>query len=195
MRKPRGKPMSPPSIADFAPDPANANQGTERGRSLLEHSLRTTGAGRSIVVDKHGTIIAGSKTHEAWGEISDTVQVVHTDGHTLVIVQRDDLDLTDPTGPARQLAYLDNRTGEVGLQWAMEQVAADLQAGVDLTQLWRPDELQKAFEASGLPVQDPWPTVAQHVPGQEEKSPIHCPACGQTFIPAPHAGQKKAKTA
>jgi hypothetical protein len=56
-----GKAKSP-SIRDLTPDPRNANKGSERGTGMLEHSLRSYGAGRSILADKHGVIIAGNKT-------------------------------------------------------------------------------------------------------------------------------------
>jgi hypothetical protein len=125
------------------------------------------------VVDKHGNIIIGNKTYEAWGELSEAVEVVHSDGHKLVVVQRDDLDLTDPTGSARQLAYLDNRTSEVSLKWDADIIAQDLQAGCDITALWRQDELETVFASlstktgSGMAPQD--------------KPPVTCPACGHTF--------------
>jgi hypothetical protein len=34
------------TLADFSPDPRNANKGTERGAIQLEESLRRLGAGR-----------------------------------------------------------------------------------------------------------------------------------------------------
>ena len=49
------------SLADLTPDPRNANLGTERGLAMLERSLRETGAGRSILVDRAGRVIAGNK--------------------------------------------------------------------------------------------------------------------------------------
>lgn len=148
------------TLQDLCPDPHNPNAGTARGRGMVEQSLRETGAGRSIVVDKHGTVIAGNKTLEAWAEVNGAVEVVHTDGNTLVVVQRDDLDLGDTTGPARKLAYFDNRTGEIGLAWQMEQLAADLGAGLDLSGLWSTAELEKLLTAlpplstDGLPDRD-----------------------------------------
>jgi hypothetical protein len=36
------------TIADLEPDKRNANKGTVRGRAMLDHSLRTLGAGRSL---------------------------------------------------------------------------------------------------------------------------------------------------
>lgn len=49
-------------IDSLKPDRRNANKGTERGRAALESSLQKYGAGRSILLDKHGNIIAGNKT-------------------------------------------------------------------------------------------------------------------------------------
>jgi len=45
----------------------NANRGTERGTSALESSLELYGAGRSILLDKNGIIIAGNKVKGEWG--------------------------------------------------------------------------------------------------------------------------------
>lgn len=47
-------------VSDLQPDKRNANKGTERGLKALDHSLRQYGAGRSLLVDKHGRIIAGN---------------------------------------------------------------------------------------------------------------------------------------
>jgi len=52
-------------LADLSPDEHNANRGTPRGRAVLDKSLQELGAGRSILVDRNGRIIAGNKTHEA----------------------------------------------------------------------------------------------------------------------------------
>ena len=123
------------------PDRKNANKGTERGRYMVEASLRETGAGRSIVLDKDGRIIAGNKTFEAASDIGLPVRIVETDGRELVAVKRTDLDLSDDTGAARKLAYYDNRAGQVGLEWNAEQVLADLGAGLDLSAMFRQDEL------------------------------------------------------
>lgn len=51
-------------LSDLAPDARNANKGTERGNAMIENSLRQFGAGRSILLDRHGRIIAGNKTAE-----------------------------------------------------------------------------------------------------------------------------------
>ena len=133
------------SLSDLTPDIQNANEGTERGRYMLETSLRETGAGRSIVVDVNGNIIAGNKTYETWAEIGDpgAVEVIETDGTKLVVVKRIDLDLNDPTGPARQMAYLDNRTSEVGLRWNFDVLKDDVDRGVDFGKFFSPLELHR----------------------------------------------------
>ena len=129
-------------LADLRPDAGNANKGTERGRYALEASLRQYGAGRSILLDKHGHIVAGNKTAEVAGEIGiDDVIIVQTDGKQLVAVQRTDLDIDSPEG--RGLAYADNRVGELSLEWDAEQMLADINAGVDLSALFRQDELDE----------------------------------------------------
>ena len=48
------------TLADLTPDGENFNKHTEFGTKLLEDSLRKFGAGRSILVDKDGNIIAGN---------------------------------------------------------------------------------------------------------------------------------------
>ncbi|MCA9368324.1 hypothetical protein KC887_08805, partial [Candidatus Kaiserbacteria bacterium] len=108
--------------SELTPDSHNANRGTERGRYALEASLRQYGAGRSILVDKHGRIIAGNKTLETATDVGlDDVIVVQTDGKQIVAVQRMDLDLAqDDT--ARMLAYADNRVGQLDLDFDPEVI-------------------------------------------------------------------------
>lgn len=137
------------------PDTKNANKGTERGRYMVEASLRETGAGRSILLDKDGRIIAGNKTFEAASDIGFPVRVVETDGTELVAVKRTDLDLDDDTGTARKLAYYDNRTSAVDLAWDVEQILADVNAGLDLSGLWFEHELDGLLNGIAGEVIDP----------------------------------------
>jgi DNA modification methylase len=116
-------------------DEHNANKGTERGKELLEQSVTELGAGRSILSDKNGQIIAGNKTLAAAQKAGLKVRVVSTNRDELVVVQREDLDLSDPSGEARRLAYLDNRVAELDLAWDAEQIAEDAAAGMDFDSL------------------------------------------------------------
>jgi DNA modification methylase len=117
---------------DLTLDPTNANRGTERGRETVVQSLQECGAGRSILADRNGTVIAGNKTLEAARKLGLPVRVVETAGDELLVVKRTDLAL-DEGDRARRLAYLDNRSSELGLEWDLEQLRADLAGGVDLS--------------------------------------------------------------
>lgn len=117
------------------PDQQNANMGTTRGRELLAESIKELGAGRSILVDKDGNVIAGNKTLEAAQKAGLKVRIIPTNRDELVVVQRQDLDLNDSAGEARRLAYLDNRVAELDLQWDAEQLINDITQGLDLTAL------------------------------------------------------------
>ncbi len=118
-------------ITDFIPDSHNANKGTERGQGLLEQSFRRFGAGRSILVDKNNKIIGGNKSHEMATQLGMKSLVVETDGDTLVVVKRKDVDLD--TAEGRELALADNRVGEVNLSWDADVIldldAADVKVG------------------------------------------------------------------
>lgn len=130
-------------ITDFTPDKGNANKGTPRGLKALDTSLRQYGAGRSILVDKKGRVIAGNKTLERAADIGiDDVIVVESDGTKLVAVKRTDLDLENDGGKARALATYDNRVGQLDLDWdidALKEVDSDV-----LKDLWTVEELDKA---------------------------------------------------
>ncbi len=128
------------SLSSLKQDAKNANLGTVRGLEMLQASLEKLGAGRSIVLDRDGRIVAGNKTAQAAALAGmDDVIVVRTDGSKIVAVQRTDLDLDSPEG--RELAIADNRTGEVGLSWSAD-VLADLQGdGLDLSGLFDGGEI------------------------------------------------------
>lgn len=121
------------TIADLTPDGDNFNKHTEFGQKLLEDSLRKFGAGRSILVDKDGNIIAGNSTTETAAAIGlEDVIVVPTDGKKLVVVQRTDLALDSPEG--RELALADNMTALKGIDLDLDKVRETL--GDDLAKAW-----------------------------------------------------------
>ena len=121
-------------LTDYTPDPHNANMHTERGAALVGRSVERHGAGRSLVADKNRMLSAGNLTQEQMIEAGiDEVIEVRTTGNQAVVHVREDWDLSDPdpNNPARQYAYEDNRTSEIGLQWNPEVLLADLNAGFD----------------------------------------------------------------
>lgn len=157
-------------VTDFTPDDRNANKGTQRGLAMLEDSLSKYGAGRSILVDKNGRIIAGNKTQESAIDIGiEDALVVQTDGKQLVVVQRTDIDLDSKQG--RELAIADNRVAELDLAWSAEQLAIMSTEGIDLSPFWFDDELLDILNAG----------LNAGLNQSNNADAIVCPHCGKSF--------------
>jgi hypothetical protein len=134
-------------LSELKPDTKNANRGTKRGRETVAKSLQQFGAGRSVLIDKNGNILAGNTTvKQAVAAGIQDVIVVQTDGTQLVAVQRTDLSIDDPK--ARGLAVADNRTAELGLDWDADILGS---ADFDLLPYFTAEELGKL---KVLPVND-----------------------------------------
>lgn len=165
-------------LTDLRPDLRNANKGTERGLRMLDDSLREDGAGRGILLDRNGNVIAGNKTLErAVDQGFEEVIVVPTDGKQLVATQRLDVDIDSPQG--RRMALRDNRVGQVDLDWNAEELQALADEGLDLAGLWNEDELYNLLKV----VPDFQPTSADEQGRLDQKKPITCPHCGMEFTP------------
>ena len=118
-----------PKITDYKPLPKNPNKGTQRGIGVLDESVRKLGAGRSILVDKNGVIIAGNHAQEAFinAGMEDVIEI-ETDGNQIVVVKRTDMDADSAQG--KKMAIMDNRAGELGLSWddvIVEEILQDIQ--------------------------------------------------------------------
>jgi hypothetical protein len=109
-------------IDDLIQDDHNFNKGTEAGAELMDRSLKELGAGRSILIDKHGNIIAGNKTQLAAIKAGiKKVRIIETTGDELVAVKRTDVDLDSEKG--RKMALADNATNQVNLEWDEMELA------------------------------------------------------------------------
>jgi len=137
-------------LSELKPDVRNARKRNKRASSTIEHSLKTLGAGRSIVIDKHGAIIAGNGVVEnaAKAGITD-IEVIQSDGSRIIAVQRVDLDL-NTDAKARELAVADNRSAELA-EWNPE-ILSELSGEIDLQPYFTAVELQRL---KVLPVDDP----------------------------------------
>jgi DNA modification methylase len=128
-------------IKDLIPDSHNANRGTPRGLGMLEKSLQKYGAGRSILIDKNNRIIAGNKTAEVAGVVGlENVRVVESSGNEIIAVKRTDLDL-EKDKAARELAFADNRTSEVSIEWSPEEITSAQESGCDLSDMFTQEEI------------------------------------------------------
>jgi len=166
------------TITDLTPDPANVNKGTERGHYVLDWSLTELGAGRSILADADGVVIAGNKTLEAAADHQLPIRVIPTDGKELVVVQRTDLRLAGKgkeSEKARQLAFADNRASEVGYSPDVKVLLAHAQSGVDLSALYRDDEIEGLIAGMTPPNVEPPEDFNSY--GEDIETQYRCPKC------------------
>ena len=116
-------------INQLEQDSHNFNRGTDEGRRLMQKSFTELGAGRSILIDREGRIIAGNKSQQAAIAAGiQRVRVIETDGTELVAVKRTDIDIDSAEG--RKLALADNLTTQVNLAWDEAELEA-VQAEVE----------------------------------------------------------------
>ena len=121
------------NIEELIQDSRNFNKGSEQGQELMERIFKEMGAGRSILIDRNGNIIAGNKSQKAAIAAGiKKVRIIETTGDELVAVKRTDVDIDSAEG--RKMAYLDNLTTQVNLTWdetELQAVQADVE-GFDI---------------------------------------------------------------
>jgi len=131
-------------MADIKFDKRNYRKHGDRNKKLIEKSLKECGAGRSIVVDADGEIIAGNGIYEAAQKAKIPVREVETDGTELVVVRRTDLHTDDDK--RKQLAIMDNSTSDSS-EFDLELLQEDFEIpdlkdwGLDLKELNEPSEI------------------------------------------------------
>ena len=161
-------------IGDLTPDPRNARQHNPRNVGMVEKALREVGAGRSIVIDENGKILAGNATIEAAAIAGiENVQVIKADGNTIIAVQRDDL----TEEQKRKLALYDNRAAELA-DWDPEVIAAiALDDDGTLDDVFTGDELERVVSA--IPDDSTWADAfgglpdGDRAPFQQMKFTLH----------------------
>lgn len=159
-------------LSQLTPDPKNPRKRGQRAERVLVASLQEVGAARSIVIDEDGNILAGNGTVQAAAELGmDRVKVIDADGETIVAVRRTGLSEEQK----RRLSVLDNRTGELA-DWDTDTLAALVVDGLDITDLWAPDEWEALLgslpdEAKVAP--DDFKEYDETIDTERE-----CPKCG-----------------
>lgn len=125
-------------IGQLTPDPKNARKHGPRNLGTIERALNEVGAARSIVIDEAGVILAGNATVEAAALAGiEKVHVVEADGETIIAVRRTVLTPEQKT----KLALYDNRAAELAEGWDADILQELADEGLDLSGLWREDEL------------------------------------------------------
>ena len=135
--------LSNDKLERFRPQRRNANRHTQRGMGQLEASMRKYGYVTPMTAAADGEIIDGSARAETGATVfGDDVLVVHHDGTRPIVMVRDDIPSAD-TPQAREISIAANRIAQANLDFDPEVLLEDLQAGVDLAQFWRQDELDE----------------------------------------------------
>lgn len=109
-------------------DKRNYRLHNNENKRVIKKSLKELGAGRSIVIDNEGEIIAGNGVYEQAQKLGIKTKIVETDGSELVVVKRTDLATGDDK--RKKLALADNAASDTS-EWAEELLRED----------WTPDVL------------------------------------------------------
>lgn len=115
-------------MAKIKYDQHNYRNHDERNLNLIKKSLEECGAGRSILLDADGEIIAGNATYKSAQAAKIPVKIIKTDGKELIALQR--TDLATKSKKRKKLALLDNSTSDK-VKWDFDNLSADF----DLTEL------------------------------------------------------------
>lgn len=108
-------------------DKRNYRKHSEQNKKRIRKSLTECGAGRSVLVDKDGCIIAGNGVFEQAEKMGIKTRVVETDGTELVVVKRTDIGTDDPK--RKTLALADNATSD-GVEWDLPNIVEDFDVSV-----------------------------------------------------------------
>lgn len=103
-------------------DKRNYRKHNDKNKKLIKKSLQECGAGRSIIIDNEGEIIAGNGVYEQAQKLGLKTKIVETDGSELVVVKRTDLKTDDEKRKA--LAVMDNSTSDTS-EFDLELLTAD----------------------------------------------------------------------
>lgn len=145
-------------MSDIKFDAHNYRTHDEKNLKLIKKSLKELGAGRSIVIDSEGEIIAGNATYKQALELGLPVKVIESDGKSLVVVKRTDLKTQDKK--RKKLALADNSTSDK-VSYDFDNIAADF----DLKELpdWGIEDLPNMSSVQAVE-EDDVPEVSETTP-------------------------------
>ena len=162
-------------LRDLRPDPENRRKHNPRNVGVIADAMQDVGFARSIVIDEHNVVLAGNASIDAAAEVGiERVRVIEASGHEIIAVRR--RGLTDDQ--KRRLALADNRAAELAT-WDLDQLRADVDAGLDLSAFWSDTELADLL-AEDAPVPHFEPEAPAHRLDQLENN-VQCPACGHSW--------------
>lgn len=150
------------NLEQLHPDKRNARKHNPRNLGMIEQSLQEVGTARSIVVDEDGNILAGNGTHEVATRLGMKLQVVDSDGETLIAVRRRNL----TPEQKQRLALFDNRAAETA-EWDTDVLGEILAANHDaLAGMFTADELEVLVQ--GILSDDAWAGALGDLPSGDK---------------------------
>jgi len=170
-------------LHDFRPAKANPNSHTQRGLDMLANAVSEDGWVAPLTVAADGESLDGAARLEvAADKFGDDVLVIEHDGARPVVMVRTDIPNAE-TEVAKRIIYRANRIAEVDLSWDGQQIAADLEAGLDLEPLFKGDEIAAILEeaADGMMGEDlpEFPEYDESIADTVEY--ITCEKCGHRW--------------
>lgn len=106
-------------------DKHNYRKHSDENKRVIRKSLEECGAGRSVVIDNEGELIAGNGVYEQAKALGIKTRIVETDGTELVVVKRTDLQTDDEK--RKRLAMADNAASD-NVEWNLPILQADFSA-------------------------------------------------------------------
>lgn len=149
-------------------DKKNYRIHSDKNKELIRKSLEECGAGRSILLDNTGEIIAGNGVYEQAQHLNIPVKVIETDGSEIIAVKRTDLGNEDEK--RKRLAVMDNSTNDTS-NFDVELLKEDF----EITDL--EDMGVHIFDASSIDVDSFFNEVEDNE--EKPKKTVVCPKCGE----------------
>lgn len=149
-------------------DKKNYRKHSDDNKRMIRKSLDECGAGRSIVIDAEGEIIAGNGVYEQAKKKGMPVRVVETDGSELVVVKRTDLATDDEK--RRLLAMADNAASD-NVEWDMDALTADFD-GCELGEWGIDCEIEQDDETTGEAKDDDFDDTRDEIETRCQKGDI-----------------------
>lgn len=108
-------------INDLRQQPQPMNKGCDYGMDMLMHAIKKHGLARSVVADKNNVVFVGDKVFKAAKQLGiNKIHVVETNGDTLVVVKRTDIDSESVKG--KDISLVDNLSSQENLEWDSDSV-------------------------------------------------------------------------
>ena len=155
---------------DIKYDSKNFRTHDSFNKDIIKKSLSEYGAGRSILLDKDGVIIAGNGTYEQAKELGMPVRVIESDGIELIALQRVDLATSDKKRKGLSVMY---NSGSDLSKFDVERLK-DTYSVPELQEYGVPVFEATEVDSSGF-FED------NHEVKDKEKKKIVCSHCGKEF--------------